>query len=896
MDIEQLTLVDICEQVLIRQGPTAVPELVQAVRNAGIDPGPDAAEVVMDALSEPDTAAVSLTDERWAWGPDLLLGRVFTHRLSAEEIEHDLVAVNPDLAALLALDLLPEFARLADQTPVEVGFGFGTGVGAAGDDGDDEGEDPGEGMTGVRPCEAYDVFGSLELPLGTLSGYVAGDLLGLRMTDAGIELSTVAEDIAGEDAAGEDATGHAVAAGQHLQRVVVSASEKPVTVESAVLTVCAEEAERFTAPLPPVAELIGAVGLAHEADFLAEPGFDFRAASVARRVSHVAETYELDEDEALSVVALRSVYQRFDDVLSAANEMVAEQGTDAADGLQALFDTESGSERQVEPGQPGTTVGKLVPLLAEPAVAYALLAETLGDEDEGAATLGLMAETLEEQAERPARPALRWLRARAHERLGEILKAEQVLQASERAQPGWPPILLDLARYAADRSDATGALELLDRLGPDAPPGLVEVVRRFQPEPGPVLGRNQPCWCGSGRKFKQCHLHRVEQRPLEERAAWLYEKARWYVSEGPWQPLLLEAATERAAYARTEEEVRRRTLDPFVTDAVLFEGGAFEEFVEVRGPLLPDDERLLAQQWLLVDRSAFEVTKVERGQGYSVRDLRTGDHHEVRDASVSRELTPGLLICARVVPVGEQMQVFGGIEPIARHDRDALLELLDRQPDPDELVAFCSRRFAPPTLVNTDQDLLVACEGVLRTDDADRLAAALNQAFETLPDTEPAAWVYNRMIEGMNRVCASMVLRDDELTVSTNSTERMTDILARLRDLDPTLVVIDEEREPIRTPEQADRLLAQLPASTRAGDPEQEWPEIEQAMAQQMQAYEREWLDVPLPALAGRTPRQAADDPTRRDDLIELLASFPETEEATQMSPGRLRQALGLVG
>ena len=588
MDIEQLTLVDICEQVLIRQGPTAVPELVQAVRNAGIDPGPDAAEVVMDALSEPDTAAVSMTDERWAWGPDLLLGRVFTHRLAAEEIEHDLVAVNPDLAALLALDQLPEFARLADQTPVEVGFGFGTGVGAAGDDGDDEGEDPAEGMTGVRPREAYDVFGSLELPLGTLSGYVAGDLLGLRMADAGIELSTVAEDMvaedmAGEDAAGEDATGHAVAAGQHMQRIVVSASEKPVTVESAVLTVCAEEPELFTAPLPPVAELIGAFGLAHEADFLAEPGFDFRAASVARRVSHVAETYELDEDEALSVVALRSVYQRFDDVLSAANEMVAEQGTDAADGLQALFDTESGSERQVEPGQPGTAVGKLVPLLAEPAVAYALLAETLGDEDEGAATLGLMAETLEEQAERPARPALRWLRARAHGRLGEVLKAEQVLQASERAQPGWPPILLDLARYAADRSDATGALELLDRLGPDAPPGLVEVVRRFQPEPGPVLGRNQPCWCGSGRKFKQCHLHRVEQRPLEERAAWLYEKARWYVSEGPWQPLLLEAATERAAYARTEEEVRRRTLDPFVTDAVLFEGGAFEEFVEVRG-------------------------------------------------------------------------------------------------------------------------------------------------------------------------------------------------------------------------------------------------------------------------------------------------------------------------
>ena len=25
------------------------------------------------------------------------------------------------------------------------------------------------------------------------------------------------------------------------------------------------------------------------------------------------------------------------------------------------------------------------------------------------------------------------------------------------------------------------------------------------PKPGDKIGRNDPCWCGSGRKFKQCH-------------------------------------------------------------------------------------------------------------------------------------------------------------------------------------------------------------------------------------------------------------------------------------------------------------------------------------------------------------------------------------------------------
>ncbi|TMQ32378.1 MAG: hypothetical protein E6K70_18875 [Planctomycetota bacterium] len=27
-------------------------------------------------------------------------------------------------------------------------------------------------------------------------------------------------------------------------------------------------------------------------------------------------------------------------------------------------------------------------------------------------------------------------------------------------------------------------------------------------------GRNQPCWCGSGEKFKHCHLGRSEQEPV----------------------------------------------------------------------------------------------------------------------------------------------------------------------------------------------------------------------------------------------------------------------------------------------------------------------------------------------------------------------------------------------
>ena len=152
------------------------------------------------------------------------------------------------------------------------------------------------------------------------------------------------------------------------------------------------------------------------------------------------------------------------------------------------------------------------------------------------------------------------------------------------------------------------------------------------------------------------------------------------MQEARWLPLLDVVAQERAAYAEGEEDVRAAATDPLVGDTVLFEGGGFAEFLEVRGHLLPADERLLAEQWLLVDRSVFEVTAVRRDEGISVRDVRTGDQHEVQERLGSRGVRPGQLVCARVVPTGEVMQIFGGIEPVRLHERDDLLALLDSEP------------------------------------------------------------------------------------------------------------------------------------------------------------------------------------------------------------------------
>lgn len=416
------------------------------------------------------------------------------------------------------------------------------------------------------------------------------------------------------------------------------------------------------------------------------------------------------------------------------------------------------------------------------------------------------------------------------------------------------------------------------------------MLEQYEATPRRELGRNDACWCGSGRKYKKCHLNN-EQLPLEERARWLYAKARQFLLDGPREEQYTELATVRAAYADSEDAVWSAMTDPLVADALLFEGGVFEEFLATRGVLLPDDERLLAQQWLLIDRSIHEITEIRPGDGFGLRDLRTGDVQQVRERTASQYLPAGQLICARVVPAGNTAQIFGGLEPIAPPYRDKLIALLDSEPGPFELVGFLTGRFAPPMLQNTEGDPLVFCEATLRTDDSAALITILDKTYDRADSAEPE-WLEHETTDGMPRIRATLRLAGNDLHIDTNSEERHQRVLAALTELVPALTLISESRKPARDTVEAASTAASGFGPGSALDPSD--PGIAAALEQFVREYEQKWLDESIPALAGATPRQAAADPTRRDDLIKLLDSFPAATEPGAMSPDRLRAALDL--
>ena len=93
-------------------------DLVGLLDADGIDLGPDPDVMLADVLDQDAELVMQLADERWAWIPALLGGRIFTHRLSAVEAEHDIIVLGPDLAPLSMLTRCETYWRLTDGSPI----------------------------------------------------------------------------------------------------------------------------------------------------------------------------------------------------------------------------------------------------------------------------------------------------------------------------------------------------------------------------------------------------------------------------------------------------------------------------------------------------------------------------------------------------------------------------------------------------------------------------------------------------------------------------------------------------------------------------------------------------------------------------------------------------------
>jgi len=224
-------------------------------------------------------------------------------------------------------------------------------------------------------------------------------------------------------------------------------------------------------------------------------------------------------------------------------------------------------------------------------------------------------------------------------------------------------------------------------------------------------------------------------------------------------------------------------------------------------------------------------------------------------------------------------------------------------------------RSAPPALRNTDGDAMCLVTGQIRVSDSEQAAKQLaaRPDFERDTDDQTRVTWYGLRIPDAQRAAmlaearaqlrtdgypdagiedprtpqrwirGTLQVRDGQIVAEVKSRKRLARLLDVLARIGADLVVTDEKRI----------------------DPMQDfaWPlgkdAFSRGTAPPAEGWEKHWLDEPVPALRGRTPRQAASRKERPlpEALLrqfEYEADLLATEGKSGVDTGWLRQELDM--
>ncbi len=426
------------------------------------------------------------------------------------------------------------------------------------------------------------------------------------------------------------------------------------------------------------------------------------------------------------------------------------------------------------------------------------------------------------------------------------------------------------------------------------------------------VGRNEPCPCGSGAKYKKCCLTRDSAAdgadgvdavaPVHQLDARLVQAMQRFASRRFGDDWWARAAEDFAHYEDT-----MLLFSPWAIYCCAVDGKPIVDWYRDERRSLPAEQRawLDAQQraWL----SAWEVLAVDPGRSITLLDVLSGEQRTVREASASCSVAARDVLLARVVDV-DGTSVLAGIHPrtlppipaaeVVQRLRGRLRRKravpVDRLRDEkfgryaiarweDAVLDLDLRRSVPPKLHNTDGDELLwtvdhfeIADGGHR--DIERRLAALPDVEPPEPDDAERAFTVcrdnNEMHGGLdNTLIGRIIVEPGALRIETNSIARADALRTRIE-----AVCGDRLRHRVR--EHSDP-IAQLAHGPPGDSPDEEPPpaEVDAMLRQVKERHYADWVDQPLPALNGKTPRQAVGTKAGREQ-VDLLLKDCENHEA----------------
>jgi hypothetical protein len=379
-----------------------------------------------------------------------------------------------------------------------------------------------------------------------------------------------------------------------------------------------------------------------------------------------------------------------------------------------------------------------------------------------------------------------------------------------------------------------------------------------------------------------------------------------------------------------------------VENSELFEVAPTQAYLQRKGHQLAPAVREYLQSCLDRQFSFYEVERCDAGRSMTLRDVMTGELHTVYERTATLSLTPHELIFAQLASV-QGVTLLEATSPVAlpADDKVALITLRKRMrhqvesdttPEPAstdadqlsmwdielrELYLTLSERLLHPTLpelVTTDGETLEFHKLVYDIDSAQTAFDALKHLDATIDDPDGFEICIERDSDGAIRKARIDWVKMDHAggtgsgtllgTITIGPARLTAEVKSRER-AERFKTIVEEKlaahavfrMDELQTIEQALAAAADQPPVQSSLEDD---PEAQALIADYLRKHYTQWIDSPLPALDGRTPRQAAESADGREQVEALLQGMGKHE--TDLPPvvikdifDSVRRQLGLT-
>jgi hypothetical protein len=238
------------------------------------------------------------------------------------------------------------------------------------------------------------------------------------------------------------------------------------------------------------------------------------------------------------------------------------------------------------------------------------------------------------------------------------------------------------------------------------------------------VGRNEPCPCGSGKKYKKCCLAKETSIDLDAfRADKAEESLRGEILKfatgerftdemlSAYQPYRGGAVDAATMMANQDPMENIRYLDWFIHEHKHSESNKtiIGMFDDLKSKGLDDDQKALLVEWRASRLGAFEVKSADDGV-LELADVFGEETYSIKDESACEEVEAGMVVVARVTSSFGERKLAGAPVLVPAKSKQKLIDTMgeelekNKKDNPDaDLTGFASEN--THLLISTALDL-----------------------------------------------------------------------------------------------------------------------------------------------------------------------------------------------